>query len=127
VRGAHAKRQPQRNDDDPERAGGNERSLVEAEVPENDENAGDQRRIPPGGGARKTAQPRPFESAAGDQRSDEQAQEAGREEKQRPDQRRDQYRGRAEARRQYAAQATSARPASATCSLVRPKRRSRLR
>jgi hypothetical protein len=60
-----------------------------------------------------------------DQR-DQELERAPRKEKQRGEQRGDQDRRRAYARRKLTLQATSARLAASSCSLVRPKRRSRL-
>jgi hypothetical protein len=58
---------------------------------------------------------------------DKELERARREQKQRREQRGNEDRGRADSCGELAFQATSARFAASSCSLVRPKRRSRLR
>ncbi|OLE18229.1 MAG: hypothetical protein AUG50_06660 [Betaproteobacteria bacterium 13_1_20CM_3_63_8] len=84
-------------------------------------------RIKPRPACLQAAKPRPFQASGDDQQRDEAGEHSARQQEQRRDEQRDQHRGRAYARRKSSLQATSARFACSSCSLVRPKRRSRLR
>ena len=77
-------------------------------------------------GALEPAEPRPLVGGKQKDQRDQQLQRAGREEEQRGEQRGDEDGRRAYACRKLTLQATSARLAASSCSLVRPKRRSRL-
>ena len=78
------------------------------------------------------AEARPFEGSAGDEKGNQNGERRLRQEKQRGEKPDEKRRRRSDARRQRAFQAAPAArvftaDAAATCSLVRPKRRSRLR
>ena len=91
-----------------------------------DERAERGERINPGEQAAQAAQAGPFEPGARDQQGNQRSPPGARQQEQRGEEADDQRRGGGDARGEDALQATSARLDSETCSLVRPKRRSRL-
>ena len=92
-----------------------------------DERAERGERIEPGGNAGQAAQASPLEAGAGDQERDQRRPPRPRQQEKRCEETDDQRRGGGDSCSERALQATSARLDSDTCSLVRPKRRSRLR
>ena len=95
------------------------------------QNCADQRRIHPGGRAAQAAKPGPLEAACRDDQRDQHCEPELRQQEKGSEKCGDQRGRGGEPRGERAAQATSARlpevEEAATCSLVRPKRRSRWR
>ena len=99
---------------------------------EEDDECGRRRRgVRPGRAAGQAAQARPLERAGRDEQRDEDRERRARQEEKRGEEADEERRRRGDARGKRAFQAAPARllelDAAATCSLVRPKRRSRLR
>jgi hypothetical protein len=81
----------------------------------------------PGGSAGQAAKTRPFQAGENQQKPDQEGKRGTGEQEQRREQAGDEDRGGRDPRSELTFQATSARFAASSCSLVRPKRRSRLR
>ena len=94
---------------------------------EHEKHRGERRGIDRRASRSEGAQARPLQSCKHKDERDERNEQGLRQQEKRREQRRYEDRGRAGARSELAFQATSARFAAWSCSLVRPKRRSRLR
>jgi hypothetical protein len=100
--------------------------LLQAGLLQRQKNDSQHHGVNPRAPGRKAGKPRPLEARQKDEQRHERGKRRPRQQKKRGEQRGDEDRRRAHPYRELTFQATSARFAASICSLVRPKRRSRL-
>src|SRR4051812_11916149 len=127
---AYAAPQPKRDRENPEERRKQERRQASVDI-ENPERTGRRRGVDPRRRSLEVAQARPFEGTGSDEKRDEERECRPRQEEERGEKADEERRRRGDADCDRAFQAAPARlladDAACTCSLVRPKRRSRLR